>query len=142
MLRGRWCVVNNTSDTSGLTLAQRILVRATELIGIKENWIKGSGFSNDKLDRYCALGAIRKAALIEAGLPVSQYSFSGMSDATSSAIRDVDTIVRSQLTKAIHTYNDYPATTHEDIKAVFCRAVKKELVDVTDNANSDDKPAA
>ena len=116
--------MNNNEE---LTLTQRILVRAAELASIKENWCKG--WLEDNNGRYCMLGAIRRATKDVTG------SCSGSIDWWERGpTGEVVTIIAKQVPRAdivsvhkIHRYNDDIGRTHEEVKAVFCAAVKEEL---------------
>ena len=99
-----------------LTPEQRVLVRAAELINIRENWIKGSYRDGA---RYCAVGAIEKAA-------------NEIGHAYDNDVRTVKGMVRKHVPKegwGIEDYNDDPLTTYEEVKELFCKSVKAELGD-------------
>ena len=99
-----------------LTLEQRILVRAAELINIRENWIKGAYHEGA---RYCAVGAIELAAK-ETGCVCN------------GKIGSVKYRVKKHIPndgQCIEDFNDDPLTTYEDVKELFCKAVKAELGD-------------
>lgn len=114
---------------------RRILIRATELIGIKGSWIKGSlyGTSNRgglNTDKYCALGAINRAAFEEENkiYPThAELSVAGALD-FGHVTRAVAAQIPGQCKhNIIPVYNDNPKTTHAEIKDIFCKAVKAEL---------------
>lgn len=124
------------------TLTQRILARATELISIKENWIKGAMF-NAAHDKYCALGAIVLAT----------KEITGSTTSCSNAFWYTDPVVAPVIkrlgcgksdgiesrTHNLHRFNDNRDTQHKDVKNLFCKALKKELEDGPDA--SDNNPA-
>lgn len=116
-----------------LTLTQRVLVRAAELISKKEKWIKGNSFRRpvseplgDPFDRYCAVGAVNKAAAIETGARNPNQLDQEGREACSAAWN----ILQGKSPRFnLIGYNDDHRTTHEDIKKVFCDAVKSEIGD-------------
>ena len=100
---------------------QRVLARATELIGMRENWIKGSAFRDkdgDKYGSYCAVGAVHKAA--------AECGYSQLGRVFDSVEHEV-TVALDRTTMGIVGFNDRERTTHEEIKQAFCTTLKREL---------------
>lgn len=121
--------------TQELTLTQMILLRATELINVKENWIKGVGYArkgDDPCGRYCALGALDKAYRELCG------------NESLLLYTEVYKAVLKHLPPGyvgIESYNDASTTTHDDIKELFCRTLHDELGEGAPNGdNSTSQP--
>ena len=101
---------------------QRVLARATELIGMRENWIKGSAFRDkdgDKYGSYCAVGAVHKAA--------AECGYSQLGRVFGPVEREVVLVLDWTANGSIVDLNDHPNTTHEEIKQAFCKTLKQEL---------------
>lgn len=110
--------------------AQKILLKATELISNPERWLKG-GFRAKGVngeERYCAWGAIKKASGFYDG-PLSVET----ERAYVEVYRTLSVAVRKlHPGHTIPSFNDRPKTQHADVKALFCETVKREVTDVQD----------
>lgn len=100
--------------------AQRILLRAAQLIGYEHRWIKGRLIVQTTGGGlyYCALGAIALASSEVTGQLECPESL------------EVSKAVARQMPaghSAIYTYNDHTLTQHKDVKAMFCKAVAEEV---------------
>ena len=106
--------------------AQRVLLRATKLIGNKDCWIKGDSFrakDGNMMGSYCAMGALYRASIeapIEEGFTKSYY------EAAAAVMR---TLNNRKPCFTIPGFNDAEDTTHDDIKDLFCETVKRECCD-------------
>ena len=121
---------------SELTLKQRILIRAAELIGRPQGWCKRQWYDNE---RVCMLGAIGRATTELTGLKHSNRvtEILVLRDAYGNTFNEnVDSVVdlvapfspiRVRGRSALVAFNDAPNTTQEQVREVFCKAVKKEL---------------
>ena len=108
--------------------AQNVLVRAAELIGIKENWIQGQGFNTKDGDRhgsYCAMGALHRAA-VELGYACYGASSNASNEAIEAVVRKLNKLCPEAT--SIPQFNDHIAD-HAAIKALFCETVKAEVTD-------------
>ena len=125
------------STPPDLTVHQRIILRAAELISVEENWIKGKAFrakSGDLYGNYCSLGALYKAAGEVCGVITSEVGNSSQAlmaytNAVSWFSRLVPEHYRdyysgSYKERPIHTWNDASTTKYSDVKQAFCKAAK------------------
>ena len=122
-----------------LTLTQRILVRASELVSNPSAWIKRSCFgqkvSKDgmmaDLEKYCALGAIYRASSELTGSPINVDGAFHRQPWYVAACPVIDKVAQQiephGSVHEVHRFNDRPSTTHEQVKDIFCKAVKEEL---------------
>lgn len=111
--------------------AQRVLVKAAELINIKGRWIKGEyncayyNINDERIDTYCAIGAVNLANTMVG-------TSRGTRDAVMLALRR--NLPLNQYN--VEAYNDHRLTSYEDIKALFCRTLTAELDPDTTTAAS------
>ena len=122
-----------------LTLVQRVLVRATELIKVKENWIKRKAFErvgDDPFAKYCSLGALNKATYDTLHMSMKPGGRSPRENECVSELYDKSVIAfeRHVGLTCTSTWNDSPERKHEEVVHAFCTAVKKELGDGTDTS--------
>ena len=113
-----------------LTLEQKVLVRASELIAVGENWIQGSYFVGENKENYCAVGAIIKAS--EEVIPRGSFG-PHTTDKRDTIRQAVERMVYNHVPyeeyHCIEEFNDDADTTYDDVKDVFCKAVKAALGD-------------
>ena len=111
--------------------AQEVLLRATQLISDRTRWIKGAGFRSGMeglMHNYCALGALVRASR---ELSAEEYD----RNQVESALRKTLYGLNYHRGISVDSYNDNEATTHADVKNLFCETVKREVVDAqTDEA--------
>ena len=114
--------------------AQNLLVEATRLIGIPGVWIQGKLTGDKEQTTYCALGAICKAAELKGPITVNTYlepTIHEVVRAVSKTIQDID--LASHVAAAqIALFNDKSTTTQADVREIFCKTVKREVTDDTD----------
>ena len=117
-----------------LTLTQKILVRATELIGRPNGWCKLHWYRQTAtVDQVCMLGAIGKATTeltglkLRAGDTVNTQAFNTLIDSVVELVAPFSPMKQLGGRSALSSFNDNHATTQEQVKDVFCKAVKKEL---------------
>ena len=104
---------------------QDLLLKATELIGRKERWIKHYAFRpshGEPNGSYCAVGAVFKAKKEHTVMEL-------LTD--SDCCEVINALCSAAPNGSIVIYNDSPSTSHNDIKAVFCKAVR-DYVDKDD----------
>ena len=108
--------------------AQRLLLWAAEYLKDDNHWYRGwcDGDSYSTSHKVCALGAIRKGA-VELGMEkrdgaVDYYrtSVGGNAD-----IIDAEAALESVVMSDIPSWNDRRSTTHQDVHAAYCLAVKQ-----------------
>lgn len=138
-------------ESNELTLTQRILIRATELIKVKDAWIRDDffGYTHDpehgyvtgtNNDKYCALGAIYRAASEVTGYSLNHdesYSDARWKVAAAPVIKRValtidpecGVVSEAGASEVVFTYNDEDAENQEAVVNVFCTALKEELGD-------------
>lgn len=119
-----------------LTLTQRILVRAAELIRKPNGWCKYRWYAKTAQgEQVCMLGAIGKATTELTGIQhINMSAPAPQAQAYQAHIDRVVNLVAPHLPKArlggrnaLSSFNDDPATTQEQVHTVFCQAVKQEL---------------
>lgn len=98
------------------TINKQILINARALFAGPENWIQGD-LANAYKTAWCLEGAISEAG-IRLGLEGDPL-YDSVEVACQELRNTLDTRCGPQTTCAIHTYNDSPATTFEDITTLL-----------------------
>ena len=113
--------------------AQEILVKAVELINMPNRWIKGAGYRSGPEGAhhyYCSLGALDKAARIVMSNR-SEYSADAYNEARGAVAKTMSKLGYEDFDIAY--WNDAPERTHADVKAAFCKTLKRELQEGASN---------
>ena len=97
-----------------------LLTDAKELISDERDWVKGTPLAirEDGTEAHCAIGACNYVALKS-----DTYSFGDLRDAYNYLKASLPEDLERQ---HVATYNDRPETTHDDIMALFDRAIEKD----------------
>lgn len=104
--------------------AQRILVTAAEYLKDPGHWIQQTLSEGDKV---CALGALRKAAIME-GLTHAKLRGKHLRK-TCKPYREARRALYKTVGESIPYWNDNPARNHADIHEGFCKAVKQYVTE-------------
>ena len=146
---------SNEHNDKDLTMTQRILIRANELIKVEGAWIRDDFFSvkitesesdedyeetyTEELDinKYCALGAVYRAASECTGHPlVSDQQIQFNKQPWYPAAVPVAERLANQINpdaylegplETVYKYNDDEAESQADVVGIFCSALKEEL---------------
>lgn len=105
---------------SNLSLnAQRLLLRAAELINVRASWSKGF---YEQGDNYCAIGALQRADREIGG------GYNAFTQAQIALTAELPEYSDDYYT-CVEGFNDHPNTKYADVKALFCRTVSKHVDD-------------
>ena len=119
---------------SNLSLnAQRVLLRAAELINVRASWSKGFYEHGDK---YCAIGALQRAEREVVSEFDGHFNFD---QAKKALVREVTELYRGAYS-SVEDFNDDNGTAYEDVKALFCRTVSKHVDDPSLLEDNPDEP--
>lgn len=115
--------------------AQRVLLRAAEILKSPDAWLRGwkshGQYSNSA--RVCALGALRKATVLE-GFEKKNSEFDcgygDLLEGDPAYMEAADALAKSVGVRSrggIPGWNDHKGSGHKRVHAGFCKAVKEHV---------------